>query len=61
MSILENFAISELKEFVEIATQEGICINGYDISHSMEVLIILILEEYIEKHEGVSNGKKKDV
>ena len=52
MSLLEEYAISELKSFVEEASEKGICFNGCDISRDLQVLVIQIIEEYIEEHEG---------
>lgn len=52
MSLLEEYAINELKKFVDLATQDGICFGGCDMNRDMQVLVIQIIEDYIEQYEG---------
>ena len=51
MTRLEEYAISELKKFVELATQDGICFRGCDINQNMQILVIQIVEDYIDEYE----------
>lgn len=53
MTRLEEYAISELKKFVALATQDGICFGGCDINRDMQILVIQIIEDYIEQYEEV--------
>lgn len=52
MSLLEEYAISELKSFVEEASEKGICFNGCDMKRDLQVLVIRIIEEYVLENEG---------
>ena len=54
MNRLEDYAISELKKFVNLATQDGICFSGCDMNRDMQILVIQIVEDYIDEYEEVS-------
>lgn len=50
MTKLENYAINKLKNFVEEASEIGICYNGRDIDPSLQILIINIVRDYVDEY-----------
>ena len=40
-----------LKEFVETASEKGICYNGEDIPTALQTAVISIIEQYIEEYK----------
>lgn len=50
MTKLENYAINKLKNFVEEASEIGICYNGRDIEPELQTVIIKIVEDYIDEY-----------
>ena len=50
MTKLENYAINKLKNFVEEASEIGICYNGKDIEPELQTVIIKIIEDYIDEY-----------
>ena len=51
MTHAEILGIDMLKEFVEKATEMGICYCGNDIPPSVQASVITIVEDYIEEYE----------
>lgn len=51
MTTLEQFGINRLKKFVENAKEDGICHNGYDIDTDVQLLVVSVVEQYIEMYQ----------
>lgn len=48
MTNLEEYAVNQLVDFVETATEQGLCYNGRDIDPQLQLLVIKIVEDYVD-------------
>lgn len=51
MTNAEKLGITMLREFVNKASDKGICYNGEDMFQPVQVAVIKIVEQYIEEYE----------
>lgn len=51
MTNLETLGMSMLKDFVESATEMGLCYCGSDIPQEVQVAVISIVQQYIDEYE----------